>query len=274
MRSLLSFWWLTGCQCVAPFLSVRPLSPTHNSILANSTYLQTNDNLASSDDPSSYSSRFLDTYWLFALPETFNPWAPSDSFPPLPFSQPEQYQTLHGYNEELNGATNNYYPDPSEVFHNGTVNPADLHWQADHTDEGFNTGVEINEDTEAQEEPVEREPSVSVAGISLRQRGRTRSRVAQKKPYQQDHSLQPGGNEYYRIIKVESNGTKPTYTIIGDMVVCWCGKKYKTKDNLVRHSKKHQQRDKEYECKFCSTYRSERSDVVLKHARLCKPSSH
>ena len=124
----------------------------------------------------------------------------------------------------------------------------------------------------AQEEPVERERSVSVRSDSTRQGGRRHSRSKTIEPYHRRRSSQQDEGEFYRIIKVEPEGEKPTWELIGGRVVCMCGKDYKTEDNWARHAKEHY-RDKEYECKFCNAYRNERSDAMLKHARVCKSLS-
>ncbi|KAF8610577.1 hypothetical protein BDV93DRAFT_517678 [Ceratobasidium sp. AG-I] len=125
----------------------------------------------------------------------------------------------------------------------------------------------------AQEEPAERESSVSVKSDSIHQGGRRHSRGRTTEPYQRRRSSQQDDSEYYRVIKVEPKGGKPTWEWLGGRVVCMCTKSYKTEDNWTRHAKEHY-RDKEYECKFCNAYRNERSDAMLKHARLCKSLSH
>ena len=135
------------------------MSPTHNSILTDpDLYIdidqEINDYLLPSHSRSLSRSQTIYTYQLYALPELFNSLS-QPLFPLLPDFDPSiQYQALQGYDGQLNDTANNYFYNSVEVVHDGTVNPTDLHRQADHTRETPDTGVEIKEEL-AQEEVQE-----------------------------------------------------------------------------------------------------------------------
>ncbi|KAF8610578.1 hypothetical protein BDV93DRAFT_550381 [Ceratobasidium sp. AG-I] len=127
-----------------------PLFPTHNSILADSPYIDIehgiNDVLVPSHDRSLSRSQTIYTYSPYALPELFSSHFPPYFPLPVSFDSTVQHQTPQGYNGEMGNIINNYFYNSVEVVHDGTVNPADLHRQADHARETLDTGVEIKEE--------------------------------------------------------------------------------------------------------------------------------
>lgn len=130
---------MTECRRVASFLPIRPLFPTHNSALADSTeYIvlghEINDSLVSSHSRS-LRSQTTDTYLPYALPEVFNFLSQSHFLPAVPFNLLVQ----------SDNAIDSHY-NSVEFVHNGTVKPADLHRQVEHAHYIVDTGIEIKEE--------------------------------------------------------------------------------------------------------------------------------